>query len=260
MPIRLISTDFDGTIFAEFANPPIPRTLQNLLGALQRRGVAWVINTGRELGSLLETLGRAQVSTHPDALVLVEREIYVRQEGQHYVPLKSWNDACTAAHRELFERVRPGMGELMKRLEGGHPATFYEDAFSPLCVIAETVPGADAIQAELERFAESIPYLTIVRNDVYIRFSHASYNKGTALAEVARRLRIGPESILAAGDHYNDLPMMRPDLAKWLVAPSNAIPEIQAVVRSAGGYVSPRPAGEGVMQGIEFALERASDE
>jgi hypothetical protein len=28
LPIQLISTDFDGTLFAEFENPPIPERLQ----------------------------------------------------------------------------------------------------------------------------------------------------------------------------------------------------------------------------------------
>jgi hypothetical protein len=35
MPIKLISTDFDGTLFAEFENPPVPPALQSLIGQLQ---------------------------------------------------------------------------------------------------------------------------------------------------------------------------------------------------------------------------------
>ena len=30
-PIKLISTDFDGTLFAEFESPPIPQSLQQLI-------------------------------------------------------------------------------------------------------------------------------------------------------------------------------------------------------------------------------------
>ncbi len=46
LPIQLISTDFDGTLFAEFENPPVPLKLQKLIGDLQAQGVIWVINTG----------------------------------------------------------------------------------------------------------------------------------------------------------------------------------------------------------------------
>ena len=46
----------------------------------------------------------------------------------------------------------------------------------------------------------------MVRNDVYARFSHAAYNKGTALAELTRRLGLHSRTVFAAGDHLNDLP------------------------------------------------------
>ena len=46
LPIKLISTDFDGTLFAEFENPPIPEALQQLIGDLQAQGAKWAINTG----------------------------------------------------------------------------------------------------------------------------------------------------------------------------------------------------------------------
>lgn len=255
MPLRLISTDFDGTIFTEFGTPAIPPMLIRLIGNLQRRGVVWVINTGRDLGSLMETLTRAELSAHPDALVLVEREIYVRKDTQ-YLPMQSWNAACTRDHQELFARVAPDLPKLGERLQSRHRATFYEDPFSPVCVLAGSVKDADAIQAELEVYASGIANLSVVRNDVYIRFCHAAYNKGTALAEIARRLKVTPEETLAAGDHYNDLPMLDPLRAKALVAPANAIPEVQEKVRAAGGYVSHRPTGEGVCLGLEYYLER----
>src|SRR5437660_647726 len=68
LPIQLISTDFDGTLFAEFENPPVPEKLQRLIGGLQARGAKWVINTGRDLSSLMETMGRAHLSIKPDFL------------------------------------------------------------------------------------------------------------------------------------------------------------------------------------------------
>ncbi len=256
MPLKLISTDFDGTIFSEFADPPIPPTLVRLLQILQKRGVLWVINTGRDLGSLMETLARSQLPIQPDVLVLVEREIHVHRESR-YVPMASWNGACARDHKELFDRVSADVPVLAGGLQARHPqATFYEDAFSPLCVQAQSKTEADAIQQELERFAKGIAGLEVVRNDVYIRFCHAAYNKGTALAEIARRLKVTPDEILAAGDHYNDLPMLDPIRAKCLVAPANAIEEVQEQVRAAGGYISARPAGEGVAIGIEYYLER----
>ena len=96
LPIQIISTDFDGTFFAEFENPPVPDELQRLIGRLQEAGTKWVINTGRDLSSLLETLARAHLSARPDYLVVVEREIYVHDQAQ-YIGLEDWNRACARA-------------------------------------------------------------------------------------------------------------------------------------------------------------------
>src|SRR5437867_10992830 len=82
LPIKLISTDFDGTLFAEFENPPIPEELEQLIGRLQAGGAKWVINTGRDMSSLMETLGQAGIQIEPDYLVLVEREIHLHRDSR----------------------------------------------------------------------------------------------------------------------------------------------------------------------------------
>lgn len=255
MPIQLISTDFDGTIFAEFESPPIPMSLQHLLGAFQRRGTTWVINTGRDLASLLEALARARMTVQPDALVLVEREIYVRKDDQ-YVPMTSWNTACARDHGELFGRMAPDLPGLREELHRHHRGTFYEDAFSPICVLAPSLKDADEVQRRLDAYARGIPHLSVVRNDVYIRFAHDAYDKGTALREIARRLKVTPDGTVAAGDHYNDLPMLKPEVARWLITPANGIPPVQEAVLAAGGYISQRPHGEGVALGLEYFMEK----
>ena len=102
--LKLISTDFDGTLFAEFEDPPIPAELQQLIADLQAGGVQWVINTGRDMSSLMESLARAKVEIEPDYLILVEREIFCHQESL-YVGLEEWNSGCTRAHAELFAKV-----------------------------------------------------------------------------------------------------------------------------------------------------------
>ncbi len=254
LPIRLISTDFDGTIFAEFENPPIPQALQDLIGDLQARGAKWVINTGRDMSSLMEALGRARVSVHPDYLVLVEREIYGREHST-YVGLAEWNAACHQAHAELFARFSPLVPQLLEWVNTHFPATtLYADAYSPFCMIAGDNGDADAIQAHVDEFRRAIPKLDFVRNDVYARFCHADFNKGTALAEIMRRLGLQPAEIFAAGDHLNDLPMLNPRFARFLGAPANAIERVQQTVRAAGGYVSTLSRGNGVADALAFHL------
>lgn len=255
LPIKLISTDFDGTLFAEFENPPIPASVITLIGDLQRRGAKWVINTGRDMSSLMEALARAHIPIQPDYLVLVEREIY-SHDGAQYVGLAEWNAACAHAHTELFARVRPHVPALVEWVNRQYRATVYEDAFSPFCLIAENNSDADAIHAHLDQLCARIPHLTVVRNDVYARFSHADFNKGTALTELGRRLGIGPESSFAAGDWLNDLPMLDVKRARCLTAPMNAIEPVKEAVRRQAGFVSQLNRGEGVADGLRYWLKQ----
>jgi hydroxymethylpyrimidine pyrophosphatase-like HAD family hydrolase len=254
LPIQLLSTDFDGTLHAEFENPPVPAALQDLIAGLQAKGLIWIINTGRDLSSLMETLGRSELSIWPDYVVTVEREIHCRSSSR-YIGLEDWNHACHLAHEQLFARIRPDLPRLMNWVKLKFKATIYEDAYSPFCLIAGNNGDADLIHAYLESYCSEVPDLAVVRNDVYARFCHAAFNKGSALAEVAGRLGIPSDRIVAVGDHLNDLPMLSQRYAKWLIAPGNAVQTIKDTVRRQNGYISEKPHGDGVLDGLDWLLK-----
>lgn len=256
LPIKLISTDFDGTLFAEFENPPIPESIVTLIRDLQLQGAKWVINTGRDMSSLMESLARSRISIQPDYLVLVEREIF-SHDGVRYAGVAEWNEACARDHAELFARVRPHVPGLMDWVNSRFRATVYEDAFSPFCLIANNNGDADEVHAYLNDFCREVPNLVVVRNDVYARFSHAAYDKGSALAEVCRRVGVSTDEVFAAGDHLNDLPMLSRKRARWLAAPSNAIGPVKALIREQQGFLSNLRCGEGVAEGLRHCLSMA---
>jgi HAD superfamily hydrolase (TIGR01484 family) len=257
MAIKLISTDFDGTLFAEFENPPVPVKLQNLIGQLQAGGATWVINTGRDLSSLLETTGRARLTVKPDFVVIVEREIYRRHESE-YVEDGAWNQASRQAHGELFLRVEGDLPRLRQWVEARYKATIYQDIYSPFCFIAESNADAEAIHQFLDDYCREVPNLTVVRNDIYARLSHEAFNKGTALAEIARQLGIDASETFAVGDHLNDVPMLSRRHAHWLGAPANAVETVKTLVRGQEGHVSGFHCGHGVADALEVTLNKAS--
>jgi HAD superfamily hydrolase (TIGR01484 family) len=257
LPIKLISTDFDGTIFAEFEPTPISEKLQQLIGDLQSRGAKWVINTGRDMSGLMEALGRSKISIEPDYLVLVEREIHCH-DGVRFVGLEEWNAECTRSHEQLFHRIIPDLPGITEWVNARFHATVYQDSFSPFCLIAGNRSDAEAINTYLEEYCRGVTDLTVVRNDVYTRFSHAAYNKGAALAELTKRLQLNPSQVFAAGDHWNDIPMLSRKYAHWLASPSNAIDPVKAVVREQGGHISELACGNGVAEGLEISLQKAA--
>lgn len=255
LPVKLLSTDFDGTLFAEFENPPVPLELQELIAELQRSGGKWAINTGRDMSSLMEILGRSHIKIAPDYLVLVEREIHFHQESL-YTSLDSWNKKCHETHALMWARMEEDLPRLVNWINTRfHGARIYQDDYSPLCIIAANNGDMDQIHEYLEAYAAKIPNLEVVRNDVYSRFCHDHFTKGTALGEITHRLGLSANEVMAAGDHLNDLSMLDRKFARYIVAPDNAIPEVKAAVKRQGGYISPRHCGYGVADGLRRALE-----
>jgi hydroxymethylpyrimidine pyrophosphatase-like HAD family hydrolase len=254
MPLKLISTDFDGTLFAEFENPPVPLKLQDLIARLQAAGAKWVINTGRDLSSLLESMGRARLAIQPDYTVTVEREIH-RHDGSRYLEDRPWNQSCHEAHAELFRRLQPHLAFLREWVQARFVATIYEDIYSPFCLIAGRYDEATVIYKFLRDYCRRVPHLSLVCNDVYARLSHEAYNKGSALAEIARQCGCTPAQTFAVGDHLNDVPMLSRRHAHSLAAPANAVDVVKALVLQQNGRVSPLFHGHGVADALEFYLE-----
>jgi hypothetical protein len=247
--VRLLSTDFDGTIHQDFVRPGIPAALQRKLAELQRIGVVWVINTGRDMASLMESLHQADIWVRPDYVVLVEREIF-RREGREYVPVEPWNSQCTRDHLELFARLEQELAALKEHLSQNHGAQFYEDTYSPICASATDNSQMDAIEAGVREVLRAHPEVEAVRNSIYLRLAHRGYSKGTALAELQRLLRIDPEFTLVAGDHLNDLPMMDRTYSRYLITPHNSVPPVRTKVRQHGGYLAQQAAGMGILEGF----------
>jgi hypothetical protein len=104
----------------------------------------------------------------------------------------------------------------------------------------------------LDTESRRLPEFSYQRNTIYLRFAHSDYHKGSALGELCRILQISPSEVLAAGDHFNDIPMLDGRYAAHPCCPSNAIPEVRTTVEGAGGYLASKPAAEGVAESWHF--------
>jgi len=248
--IRLVSTDFDGTVHEDHVRPGIPAALQRKISTLQKAGVTWVINTGRDMASLLQSLGHSDISVRPDYVVVVEREIFRRVGPSHYVPIEPWNTQCTSDHTDLFQALATQVAHLKAHLTEAHPAHFYADNYSPLCVVAQDNEQMDIIEQTICTSMRSFPATQIVRNSIYLRLAHHGYSKGTALAELQRILSIAAEHTVVAGDHLNDLPMLDPTYARYLISPYNSVPPVRSRVQLHGGYLASKSAGHGILEGL----------
>ena len=70
-----------------------------------------------------------------------------------------------------------------------------------------------------------------------------------------KRLGIGAENVIVAGDGTNDLHMFDPKIAKYMICPSNACDRVKNVVRSHGGVVAIKEYSWGVIEGVTRILK-----
>ena len=257
--ITLLSTDFDGTLVEHDAIPQVPAELFALLRDLRQRGVLWAINTGRELDHIVEGLREFKFPIEPDFVLTAERKVFHRGASGVWQDYGDWNSRCLRDHQELFGKAGALLGDIQAYLRRHPQAYGIYEGDRMVGLATETEEQMDEMCAFLERERVRVPGFQFMRNTIYVRFCHEAYSKGTALGELARLTGVRPEQIFAAGDHYNDIPMLDGRHAKWVGCPSNAVPAVKKTVRQAGGYVACGNCGHGALEALrhfESALGR----
>jgi hydroxymethylpyrimidine pyrophosphatase-like HAD family hydrolase len=249
--LRLISTDFDGTLVDHDGKPPVTAALFPMLQDLRAIGLLWVINTGRTLDHLEAGLrAEFRFPIEPDYAIVEERDIYRRTRSGGWEPFREWNTASDADHAALQVSARPVYNDVaafITRFPGSRMIAS-RDAFFGLSTIHEE--EMDAVCAFLDERRTAYPDFSYQRNTIYLRFCHRAYSKGTALGELSRHLQITAREVYAVGDHHNDLPMLDGKFAAWVACPSNAVREVKSLVQEAGGRISAHAASGGVVESL----------
>jgi hypothetical protein len=251
--IRLLSTDFDGTL-ADFPSTGtcVPE-LADELSAVVASGGLWVVNTGRSVEAALEGLELLQAPVTPHYLLTSERHVHKPDGRGGWSDFGDWNSLCRDHHDRLFDEcgrffegveslVASRNGLIMQRNSSGVPEG----------LIAPTEEELDEATSVLMALPSRPADFHYQRSSIYLRFCHRAYDKGSALAELSRLLDMPTSGILTVGDHQNDIPMLFGDVAGMVACPSNAHPEVKRTVLEAGGHVSRFEAGSGTAEAISL--------
>ncbi|MGZ5023209.1 MAG: hypothetical protein ACXWAX_11545, partial [Chthoniobacterales bacterium] len=113
--IRLLSTDFDGTLVAHDSDPVLDPRCMALIAQLQSEGAMWAINTGRSV-QLLETgLIDFEFPVHPDFILTSERDVFRPSSngGDKWEPFGDWNKRVARDHAELFASASSVLAEVL---------------------------------------------------------------------------------------------------------------------------------------------------
>jgi hypothetical protein len=249
--IRLLSTDFDGTLVSHNSDPAVSPELFTALLEMRAAGVQWAINTGRTLWHAEEGLRKEfRFPIEPDYLLVEERDIYRRTRNANWEPLGDWNSRAARDTDEMFGLGEAMFAEVLRFQECIDGAQAIYDRGRFIGSVTKTNAEMDRLCAFLDQIRQRLPLFNYQRNTIYVRFCHHAYSKGTALAELARHLDLQPSQIFAAGDHFNDLPMLDGKFAAHVACPGNSCDEVKQLVRTAGGYIAHGEASAGVVEAL----------
>lgn len=250
--IRLLSTDFDGTLVAHGGDPMLDVACLAHIAQLQKQGTAWAINTGRSVDLLESGLTDLDFPIHPDFILTSERDIFRRSSNGRakWEPFGDWNERVARKHAELFHSAEAVLAEVVDFVTQKTKARLLYHSAGLEGLVAENEEELDRVAEFIDRARAKQPKFHYQRNTVYLRFCHADYHKGAALAELSRLLAIPRDHIFAVGDHHNDISMLDGRFAAYPACPANAIPEVKDAVENAGGYVAMKNHGAGVHEAL----------
>lgn len=251
--IRLLSTDFDGTLADNLHPRSCVPNLDYELAEAVRGGALWAVNTGRSLESAMEGLRGLGASVSPDYILTSERHIHKPDGMGGWHDYGDWNEICGEHHELLFKESGSFFDRITTLVDSHEGVAFQQNSTGvPEGLVASSEEELDQLIAELESLPDRPEDFHYQRSNIYLRFCHRRYDKGSALAELSRLIDMPTSEILAVGDHQNDLPMLFGEVAAMVACPSNAHPSVKEAVLRVGGHVSELPAGEGTAEAIHL--------
>jgi hypothetical protein len=199
--IRLLSTDFDGTLDrgrmgGSLCTFPCIRTHCDSWGGgyLDReyRPVA-----GKRLGRASEI---RSTGLSPEYILTSERHIYHPDGKGGWHDYGDWNRICREHHDQLFEKSGDFF-EQIRSLVVETPGVILQRNGEgvPEGLIAESEEILDDVTARLNALPGREDDFHYQRSNIYLRFCHRLYDKGSTLAELGRLLDMPTTDILAVG-------------------------------------------------------------
>lgn len=251
--IRLLSTDFDGTLVAHHNDPVLDPDCMELIQELQKGGAIWAINTGRSRDLLESGLTDFDFPVRPDFILTSERDVFRPAEnGTKWEPFGDWNTRVARDHANLYASASTIFADVLDFVHQKTRARVIHEAHGPEGLIAQDEEEMAQIISFIDEARAAHPKFHYQHNTVYLRFCHADYHKGAALDELQRLIEIPREETFTAGDHFNDISMLDGRYAQFPACPANAISEVKETVRNAHGYVAGGDGGVGVREALLY--------
>ncbi|RXT04194.1 Cof-type HAD-IIB family hydrolase [Ammoniphilus sp. CFH 90114] len=258
--IQMIAIDIDGTLLDD--NYRWDSETRDLLLELQSTHIPVMLCTGRPLkatkqiaremgiesylisdnGAVVHHLAsKENLSVKEVAVQRYPKMLHILEKTGAHLDLTSLEEMYTKPHNqtvaELYQkyRVSPLIVEDMREIDDSIvKATLFD---SPERI--------EAIMKDLPEQLKAYPVQCFQSGPTFIDIMHQESSKGNALHFMSHHLGISPESVMAIGNYYNDLDMIR--YAGIGVAMGNAPEDI----KEAANFVTDTNNRQGVKKAIE---------
>ena len=174
MPIKLLSTDFDGTVVSRVSEPVLDVACMDLIRTLQQSGAIWAVNTGRTVDLLQSGLEDFGFPFHPDFILTSERDVHRPGiNGAKWEPFGEWNQRCAMAHTKLFTGADSILNDVVEFINSKTAARIIHENGGPAGLVASSDVEMDSVISFIEAARSRQPQFNYQRNTVYLRFCHA---------------------------------------------------------------------------------------
>lgn len=259
--IQFIATDMDHTLLT--SDGQLPPGLIATVKELKQQGITFAAASGRPLYTLLETFAelRHEMSFIADngGLILHQDEIIFNSE----LPQTDYQKMVAFAKESSGIPIVCGMDAayIEKRHQNYEPVyrTFYSqiqfvEDLSEVAVTADKFTLYFPEQNSRENFAEIFDpafgkdYSVVVSGPEWIDIMNKGVDKGSAMAIMSEQLAIPFEQMMAFGDTYNDIGMLKQVGHSYIMA--NGTPEVAQYAK----FTAPSNDEYGVLQVLKKVL------
>ncbi|MCR5756775.1 MAG: Cof-type HAD-IIB family hydrolase [Selenomonas sp.] len=262
--IKLIMSDMDGTLLDE--NGQLPKGFADIVRQLRERGVLFAPCSGRQYYSLLETFKGYE----DEFLFFAENGTMVRYHDRELFSstmrrslgiqaLKSTEQLPQVYEVFCGKKDAYVLRDKMTESFAAELGKYYTHSAVVDCFedIDDEMIKASFFDAEgkagtriypvLEKYRG--PFQVATSSDYWVDMMNFDINKGIAIQQVQKRLRISPMECAAFGDYMNDAEMM--SSVYYSFAMDNAHPEIKKLAR----FRTASNKEHGVLQGIQKLID-----
>ncbi len=259
--LRLIVTDLDGTLIGNANEFALYDEFQKQLDHMRaRHGAVWVVCTGRTLRSFRHFIEPMQTMGVAPEYAIIRHAYVYRHTRLGYRPHLTWNFWILMHLLISRLHIHSAINEWHALITGmtRHVTTIYRKR-NRLCLRFDREEDAEAATEILTEKAREFRHLRVFRYLREVDIRMVPFTKGLAVYDLASRLGIPREEILAIGNGHNDISMLDGRIAKFTGCPGNAESAVMEIVHASGGHIAREHCLGGVVQILNAYLDGTID-